>query len=189
MGCCGWEVVVLMKRGKPLKRTPLKRGSSSLKRTPLKSKTQLKAKTPLNYRSAKTKEVYKSRRKIVRDMLEEYSECQACVIIAVYDRQQEKSKNWNDRPSNRYGVIMARKPVDIHELINRSQGGSILENKNLMAVCRECHMRITENPKEAELLGLHLPSWCDKDEHFKEAARVRNCWQRGFSSLPFWLEQ
>ena len=178
-----------MKRGKPLKRTPLNRGTSSLKRTPLQAKTPLKSKTRLNFRSAKTKEVYKSRRKIVRDMLALNSECQACIIIAVYDRQQEKSKNWNDRPSNRYGVIMARKPVDIHELINRSQGGSILENKNLMAVCRECHMRITENPKEAELLGLHLPSWCDKDEHFKEAARVRNCWQRGFSSLPFWLEQ
>jgi hypothetical protein len=49
--------------------------------------------------------------------------------------------------------------VDIHELVRRSQGGSILDEDNLLAVCRPCHRRIGDNPQLAFDLGLARHSW------------------------------
>lgn len=154
-----------MKRGKPLKRTPLKPG-----------KSKLQQRTPLKYRSKKTEEKYIERRDIVSEMLKETPKCKACIIFKVYD---------ND---NAHSCIVVQRPTqDVHELINRSQGGSILDYKNLIAVCRSCHSRITTNPKEAETLGLHLESWCNTEKHFMESLRVRESWISGKPTFPFWM--
>jgi len=150
-----------MKRGKPLRRTPLKRGTSQLKRTPLKS------------RSDKMKTKYVERRSLVEEMLKNEPTCTACLIFAAYDGKQ--------------GVVQVNPTQDVHELVNRSQGGSILERENLIAVCRPCHTRITIRPKQAEELGLHLESWCYTEKHLKEAERVRNEWKIGIATKPYWF--
>lgn len=160
-----------MKRGKPLKRTPLNRGSSQLKRT------------PLNKRSKKTSDVYVERRALVKELLNAHDYCQACKLYYVLDAIEMSPPH--TIPS--YGAVKVNKTRDIHELINRSQGGSILERKNLLAVCRPCHTRITVNPKEAERLGLHLESWCNTNDHFNEAERVRNEWAKGNIAEPYWF--
>jgi hypothetical protein len=49
--------------------------------------------------------------------------------------------------------------VDVHELVRRSQGGSILDEANLLAVCRECHRRIGDYPALAFSLGLAKHGW------------------------------
>lgn len=49
--------------------------------------------------------------------------------------------------------------VDVHELIRRSQGGSILDIDNLLAVCRPCHQRIGNHPSLAFELGLSKHGW------------------------------
>lgn len=104
-----------MKRGKPLKRTPLKK------------------------RSKKTEELYKKRVPLVKRLLSERPWCEACPVFALHDKV----------------TVYIRKPsVDIHELKRRSQGGSILNESNLLAVCRECHTRIGLNPQLAFDLGL-----------------------------------
>lgn len=51
--------------------------------------------------------------------------------------------------------------MDIHELKRRSQGGSILDESNCMAVCRECHRRIGNYPALAFELGLAKHGWED----------------------------
>lgn len=57
-------------------------------------------------------------------------------------------------------VTYTRRPsVDVHELVRRSQGGSILDEKNLMCVCRECHRRIGNHPQLAFDLGLSRHGW------------------------------
>lgn len=155
-----------MKRGKPMKRSPLKRGDSKLRQ-----------KTPLNKRSNKTEDKYITRREIVKEMLSVNKECKACVIFHVHDN-----------PNTNYGVVRCNRTQDIHELVNRSQGGSILDSANLIAICRKCHSRVTTNPKEAEILGLHLESWCNNEEGFKEAERVRHCWLNGKQTKPSWLK-
>lgn len=104
-----------MKRGKPLKRTPLSK------------------------RSKKTEDKYKLRIPLVKRLLSERPWCEACPVFAQHDNLIA----YNRRPS-----------VDIHELKRRSQGGSILEESNLMAVCRQCHRRIGEHPQLAFDLGL-----------------------------------
>lgn len=156
-----------MKRGKPLKRTPLKRGSSQLKRTPLKK------------RSDKMSEKYVGRRSIVQQLLSERPHCEACLVWASYDYQTGNSDSI---------FVKHNESQDIHEIVNRSQGGSILEYENLLAVCRPCHTRITIRPKQAEALGMHLESWCNLKEHFEEAARVRTEWMNGRATKPYWME-
>ena len=161
-----------MKRGKPLKRTPLKRGDSQLKRTPLKP------------RSKKMEDIYVERRALVKELLESHDYCQACMVYHVFDAF-ENSPPHGSPPV--FGVVKPNKTRDIHELINRSQGGSITQHNNLLAVCRPCHNRITTNPKEAERLGLHLESWCNAEDFFIEAERVRNEWASGNVTKPRWF--
>lgn len=155
-----------MKRGKPLKRTPLNRGSSQLKRSKLK------------YRSNKMNETYVERRALVSEVLRRNPYCSACKIFYVYDCIKSDSA---------VGVCHKNRSCDLHELVNRSQGGSILDDANIIAVCRQCHTRITTNPKEAERLGLHLESWCYTDAGIAEAHRVRDCWANGLPTSPHWM--
>lgn len=57
-------------------------------------------------------------------------------------------------------VVYSRQmSVDIHEIVRRSQGGSILDEKNLLAVCRPCHQRIGNHPQLAFDLGLARHGW------------------------------
>jgi len=156
-----------MKRGKPLKRTPLKRGSSQLKRT------------PLARRSKKTKDLYVERREIVQEMLAAQTNCIACKLWAAFDMHSGNRSNI---------IVNVNKTCDIHELVNRSQGGSITERRNLLAVCRPCHNRITTEPKDAECLGLHLESWCNTSSGFNEAERLRNEWSAGTPAEPSWFQ-
>lgn len=109
-----------MKRGKPLKRTPLAK------------------------RSKKTQDLYKVRVPLVKRLLVERPLCEACPIFA----QHDGLVSYVRRPSQ-----------DIHELKRRSQGGSIVDEGNLMAVCRPCHRRIGDHPQLAFELGLSKHGW------------------------------
>ncbi len=110
-----------------------------LKRTPIsKSKKQIKK------RSAKTEELYKKRRPFVEKILKERPLCQACKIFAVHDNKTV------------YNQHLSR---DVHEIVRRSQGGSILDENNVLAVCRPCHVRIGSNPQLAFDLGLAKHGW------------------------------
>ena len=98
----------------------------------------------MRYRSKKKEEEYKLRRPLVARLLEQRPHCEACPIFAEHDEK----------------IIYSRqRSVDIHELKRRSQGGSILEEDNLMAVCRQCHNRIGNYPALAFELGLSRHGW------------------------------
>lgn len=114
------------------------------RRKPLQQKTPLKRSGKLNQRSAKTKKIYEERRPLVERLLSERPLCEACPVFAQHDEKTTYVRN----PS-----------VDIHEIVRRSQGGSILEESNLLAVCRSCHRRIGDYPALAFSLGLAKRSW------------------------------
>lgn len=114
-----------MKRGKPLKRTPLAK------------------------RSEKMQSKYKERVPLVKRLLKERPWCEACPVFAVHDN---------------LAVYIRRPSVDIHELKRRSQGGSILDESNLIAVCRQCHRRIGDSPQLAFDLGLSIHGWENNDD-------------------------
>ena len=53
------------------------------------------------------------------------------------------------------------KSVNVHERLNRSQGGTITgEDPNgYLGLCRRCHDHITQNPKMAYELGFSVHRW------------------------------
>lgn len=100
----------------------------------------------MRHRSRKKEAEYRLRRPLVARLLEERPWCEACPVFASYDGKVSYSRN----PGQ-----------DVHELVRRSQGGSILDEENLLVVCRPCHRRIGNYPKLAFELGLAKESWRD----------------------------
>ena len=98
----------------------------------------------MRYRSPKKEAEYLLRRPLVQRLLEERPLCQACPVFAEHDEKTIYKRNASQ---------------DVHELIRRSQGGSILDEKNLLCVCRPCHTRIGNHPQLAFDLGLARHSW------------------------------
>jgi len=98
----------------------------------------------VRHRSRKREADYVQRRPLVRRLLTERPWCEACPVFAAHDQK----------------ITYVRQPsVDIHEVLTRGRGGSILEEDNLLAVCRGCHRRIGNYPELANELGLTRASW------------------------------
>lgn len=95
-------------------------------------------------RSKKKEKEYVERRRLVAKMLSERPYCEACPVFAKHD-----------------GLVtfVRRGSIDVHELKRRSQGGSITDESNCIAVCRECHRRIGNHPALAFELGLAKHGW------------------------------
>ena len=85
----------------------------------------------LKPRSKKMAAKYVERRKLVEKLLKEHPQCEAQV------------------PD-----VCTGKSVDLHELLARSQGGSILDESNIICVCRGCHDFIGREVKLATEMGL-----------------------------------
>jgi len=98
----------------------------------------------VRHRSKKKQQEYALRRPLVEKLLSEKPFCEACPVFAVHDGKITYIRN---------------KSSDIHEIVRRSQGGSILHEENLLAVCRPCHNRIGNNPQLAFDLGLAKHGW------------------------------
>jgi 5-methylcytosine-specific restriction endonuclease McrA len=98
----------------------------------------------MRHRSRKKEAEYKLRRPLVARLLEERPMCEACPVFAEHDELVVYSRN---------------RGQDVHELVRRSQGGSILDEANLMVVCRPCHQRIGNYPQLAFDLGLAKHGW------------------------------
>lgn len=98
----------------------------------------------MRHRSKKKEAEYRLRRPLVERLLRERPWCEACPVFA----QHDGAITYKRRPS-----------VDLHEIIRRSQGGSILDEDNILCVCRECHRRIGNHPQLAFDLGLAKHGW------------------------------
>lgn len=98
----------------------------------------------MRHRSKKKEAEYRLRRPLVARLLEENPWCQACPVFALHDNKV---------------TYVRQRSVDVHEIVRRSQGGSILDESNLMCVCRGCHRRIGEEPQLAFDLGLAKHAW------------------------------
>ena len=98
----------------------------------------------MRHRSKKKEAEYRLRRPLVERLLTERGWCEACPVFAGYD-----------------GLVtyIRKRAVDVHEIVRRSQGGSILDEANLMTVCRDCHRRIGNEPALAFELGLAKHAW------------------------------
>lgn len=77
-------------------------------------------------RSTRMRRVYRDRWQVVAAFLEEHPTCQRC---------------WR------------RRATEVHEVLSRGRGGSILDGGNLRALCHVCHRWVTENPAAATAEG------------------------------------
>ena len=94
----------------------------------------------MRFRSKKREALYRERRPLVALLLEEHPICQRCGI----------------NPS-----------VDVHEIVSRARGGSILDRSNLACLCRSCHIWLTDHPAAAEREGFSAHSW-ERDKYSSE---------------------
>jgi 5-methylcytosine-specific restriction endonuclease McrA len=102
----------------------------------------------MRHRSDKKEAEYRLRRPLVKRLLGERPWCEACPVFAAHDHK----------------VTYVRQPsCDVHEKVRRSQGGSILDESNLLCVCRACHRRIGNHPQLAVELGLAEWGWEQSD--------------------------
>lgn len=98
----------------------------------------------MRHRSKKKEAEYRLRRPLVERLLQERFYCEACPVFAKHDERISYTRNQS---------------VDVHEIVRRSQGGSILDEDNLLCVCRPCHQRIGNYPALAFELGLAKHGW------------------------------
>jgi 5-methylcytosine-specific restriction endonuclease McrA len=89
----------------------------------------------MRFRSRKREAIYRQRRPLVAALLAERPICERC----------------GTNPSD-----------DVHEVVSRARGGSILDRSNLVAICRSCHRFLTDHPAQAHAEGLMKHSW-DRD--------------------------
>jgi 5-methylcytosine-specific restriction endonuclease McrA len=83
-------------------------------------------------RSKKMTAKYVERRKLVAKILEENQLCSRCLI---------------------------QRSTEVHEVLSRARGGSILDPSNCVALCHSCHHWITTNPALAKAQGWLKNSW------------------------------
>ena len=63
--------------------------------------------------------------------------------------------------------------TDVHEILTRARGGSIIDRKNVAALCRRCHGFITVNPEWSQANGWMLSSWSTEEDAEIAAAKRR----------------
>lgn len=91
----------------------------------------------MRFRSRKREAIYRQRRPLVAALLAERPICERC----------------GTNPSD-----------DVHEVVSRARGGSILDSRNLVCLCRSCHTWLTDHPAQAEAEGFSAHSW-DRDRY------------------------
>jgi hypothetical protein len=111
-----------------------------------KERARLKRAKPMRRRSEKTAKVYEKRRELVARLLKERPRCEACPRILAWC----SANGWMGRRPQ-----CQRDSVDVHEILTRARGGSILDESNLLCVCRTgAHRWIHDHPIAAQAIGL-----------------------------------
>lgn len=86
----------------------------------------------MRFRSRKREAEYRQRRVLVASLLTQYPVCVRC---------------------------HAARSTEVHELLSRARGGSILDESNCVALCHACHGWITTNPLQATADGWLLSQY------------------------------
>ena len=123
----------------------------------------------LRYRSKKMAAIYKGtaelegRAELVERLLRERPVCEAGEDIGGFLTDRDGVVRTGVAPGDMvdgawrwFWMRCGIQSRDVHEKLARSGGGSILDESNLLCVCRTCHDWIGDHPREALALGLRL---------------------------------
>ncbi len=130
-----------------MKRSPMKRGGSPMKRG-----------APLAKRSPKMRAKYagsgsvEGRADFVARILAARPRCECCEVLR---KRASIGATLGLPPLPGWRpMLCGGDAVEVHEILRRSAGGDILDDKNVLAVCAFGHRWIHEHPKLARELGL-----------------------------------
>ena len=65
-------------------------------------------------------------------------------------------------------------PTDVHEILTRGRGGSIIDENNVLALCRNCHHFITNEPAWAKENGFVVSWSVNMEADLAAAERARH---------------
>lgn len=127
-----------------------------MKRTAMK-----RSRKPLPFRSAKRAAITDERRAFVARILAERPRCEGpahlrAIVNDLDDRDQRVVVD-QLRACGPY-----RQSAEVHEIVKRSRGGSILEDANVLALCggpSGCHAFTESEPRLATLAGMLRSRW------------------------------
>ena len=110
---------------------------------PLQRRSALARRARLKPMSDKRRAVSVARRAFVSRVLAARPMCEAAKRIASVDDEH----------------ACGRDSVDVHEVKTRGRGGDILDEANVLALCRACHDWIHAHPATSLRVGLLASSW------------------------------
>ncbi len=124
---------------------------SEIKRTEWRPKRK-----PLPFRSAKRAAIADERRAFVARILRERPQCEARhylrpIVAGLVGIDQDRVLS-----ALRGCTWMA---TEVHEIILRSRGGSIVDDENVASLCHWCHGWVTTEPRLATMAGLQRSRW------------------------------
>lgn len=108
------------------------------------------------------------RRAFVKRILKGAPACQAGHVIAAHLMNLPPRGLWRRKSTDPVWSRCDRDSVDVHELLARSAGGSIVEDANVIAVCRTCHDWIGNHPQEALAIGLRRSRYAGRNPTFPQ---------------------
>lgn len=122
-----------------------------MKRSPMK-----RSRKPIPFRSAKRAAIADERRAFVARILRERPQCEA----RHYLRPIVGTLTGVDQDR----VVAALRgctwrSTEVHELLSRARGGSIVDDSIACALCHRCHHWVTTEPRLAKLAGLQRSRW------------------------------
>ena len=76
-------------------------------------------------------------------------------------------------------------PTDVHEILTRGRGGSIIDENNVLALCRTCHYFITNEPAWAKENGFVVSWSVNMEADLAAAERARHSFVFGMVGDTF----
>ena len=141
----------------------MKRSGPIQRKTPLRSGGNLQRKTGLRPVSKQRQKLNRERSKMVKEELSKRERCEAGPKITEFlaDYYSPDAAFWYDQKTPCY-----MRASELHEPLRRSQGGSIVDPDNTVAICRRCHDWVHANPDDALRCGLLVSGYGvpDQDE-------------------------
>lgn len=120
-----------------------------------------RSRRPIPFRSAKRAAITEERRAFVARILSERPTCEA----PFYLRAIVHGLDADDQPvvvsALRLGGPGACWSTEVHERVSRARGGSIVDDDNCIALCRDHHRWVTEHPRLATMADLLRSRWTE----------------------------
>lgn len=127
-----------------------------MKRSPIQRTAWRPKRTPLRARSERREAITEERRALVARLLSERPTCEALshlrsIVNTLGDDDQrivvEAMRGCTFRSS------------EVHEVLSRARGGSILDESNCLSLCHTCHAWVTTHPRLATMADLLKSRW------------------------------